>query len=704
MPFDSILGVAWPADGPGLAALITAAAALALVPLLAKRLANIPWWLWVALWAGVSVLGSVAYVHHYLHGGPRIIDATSYWLEARGFSHGLVSWPVDDPTASFRGRFLVHQVQPDGSLRMGVIFPPGYPALLALGFLFGIPMLVGPALAGGLTAATAVLAKTLTGREDVGRIAAVLSALNACLRYHTADTMSHGLAALLLTGAVIAAVRATVSTRRSWWVLCGALTGCLAATRPATALALFVVGAPVLIAWMVQSRRVTALWCLLGAAPPLVLFALHQHALTGAWLVSSQRLYYALADGPPGCFRYGFGPGIGCVVEHGPYVSSVAPHGYGLSAALATTGRRIYLHLADVLNYAPFAVLMVAGLVEGRRTRATAIAVAVPLALIAAYAPFYFDGCYPGGGARMLADGLPFEQVLIALGLAAWARRFRDHDRGSAWAVSMALSLSAAGFALHASHMHLMLRDRDAGRPLYEASLVRETLGDDPRGLLFVDTDHGFNLAHDPASRDASSSLVVARERYDARDWLLWDRLGRPTAWRYAERPWETPPQPPRIEPWRPRTSNVFTLETEAEWPALEQTGGYAAPTHLAPGSCVSAGRALGLTRTGDDEVCVKTELSLPSSGPHRLRAWLVATEVPRVRMWVDLGRERYDIPLPAEGLEAWPGREASPDGRSCLPMPEVRLGSNVKGRAIWVVCSKADWLGLDRVEIVADD
>nr|MDQ2646863.1 hypothetical protein [Myxococcota bacterium] len=85
---------------------------------------------------------SATYVAHYLHGGPRIVDATSYFLEGRALSHGQVWFPVPEPRASFHGRFLL-----ESERGLAVLFPPGYPLVLSLGFLLGGPMAVGPALA-----------------------------------------------------------------------------------------------------------------------------------------------------------------------------------------------------------------------------------------------------------------------------------------------------------------------------------------------------------------------------------------------------------------------------------------------------------------------------------------------------------------------------------------------------------------------------
>src|SRR5262245_50644126 len=96
---------------------------------------------WLAALCLLALVLSWAYLVYYLRGGPRIIDATSYFLEARSLAQGSFSLPALEPEASFRGRFLLPS--PEGQ-RLSVIFPPGYPLLLALGMLMGAPLLVGP--------------------------------------------------------------------------------------------------------------------------------------------------------------------------------------------------------------------------------------------------------------------------------------------------------------------------------------------------------------------------------------------------------------------------------------------------------------------------------------------------------------------------------------------------------------------------------
>ena len=114
-------------------------------------LAALTWcaWPWAKGWVlahPTAVAGSLAvtagllslvYVHVYLRGGPRIIDATSYFLEARLLAQGAFAFDPLVPASSFRGRFLTG---PEQASSLSVIFPPGYPLILALGFWAGHPL------------------------------------------------------------------------------------------------------------------------------------------------------------------------------------------------------------------------------------------------------------------------------------------------------------------------------------------------------------------------------------------------------------------------------------------------------------------------------------------------------------------------------------------------------------------------------------
>jgi hypothetical protein len=228
--------------------------------------------------AVAAALASYGYLHHYLHGGPRIVDATSYFLEGRALAEGKLAFDVPSPSASFRGRFTLFR---DGAL--SVIFPPGYPLALAAGFHLRAPLLVGPLLGGLLVAATYFMARELLHDEKAARVAAVASLLSAALRYHTADTMSHGLSALLLTTALGSAAAGGPLRAGA----AGLAAGWLRATRPVPGVS------GIALAALVVARRPA------GRPPRLATFAalvlpgvllvlMHQHAATGSWQSSAQ--------------------------------------------------------------------------------------------------------------------------------------------------------------------------------------------------------------------------------------------------------------------------------------------------------------------------------------------------------------------------------------------------------------------------------
>src|SRR5690606_28952141 len=114
--------------------------------------------------------------------------------------------------------------------------------------------------------------------------------------------------------------------------------------------------------------------------------------------------------------------------------------------------------------------LVIVGLIRGLPRPGARLLAATLTLQVVGYAVFYFDGNYPGGGARLFADILVFEHVLLAAALARFGF--------GRWLVPSML----LGFALHTSHGHAQLSERDGGRPMYEPVLVP---GDTE--LLFMD-------------------------------------------------------------------------------------------------------------------------------------------------------------------------------------------------------------------------
>lgn len=541
-----------------------------------------------------AALLSWFYFEHYLGGGPRVIDATAYLLEARTFARGAFSFEIPDPTASFRGRFLVHTTQ--GAHQLAPIFPPGYPALLSLAVRLGNFMLLGPLLAAALVIVTYRITLSLSGRKQTALVAATLSVLCACLRYHTAETMSHGAAALftaLAAWASIEIIRERPAPHLKWWLLLGGSLGALISTRQLTG-ALVGLACLLSIACRIGQEPPISLkkhlpaiaFLLLAALPGIALLLAHQHAITGDFLTSPQTRYYALADGPADCF--GIGLGKGCHYEHADVVAQQGGKGLTLFWALKNTLHRIHWHSLDVANFEPLFLIAVFMLGKTRHRAAYRPLRFIVLCLPLGYAFFYFNGSYPGGGARFFSELLPLWHALLAVGLCAL--------RITPWGLSAAL----VGFSLHASFSHRALASAHFGPNTAFAPRVGERLlAKNPASsrtspaLVFFSSAHLFN-----ASALSSSAFVAARRTRDSREAYLVDSLKPPSAWIY-----ESQSDGFSLIPWTPTSHShddcQLSLEVAADYPVLAAKEVWAHPESTAA-SCLSTARVLRVVTTGE--------------------------------------------------------------------------------------------------------
>jgi hypothetical protein len=411
----------------------------------------------------------------------------------------------------------------------------------------------------------------------------MISIACATLRYQTADTMSHAASALGIALSLAFALRARRLDDGWLWALSGLALGYVAATRTASSFA------PALVIAQIASKNrrfmSAAGHIVFGAVPGIFLLLAANRASTGYWLFPAQRAYYAIADGPPGCFKYGFGASVGCMYEHGDFVAAHLTHGYGFLEALGTTARRLRYHITDAFNFELlFFVIAILSIRVMRNSRAARSAGALVLLHMLAYVPFYFDGNYPGGGARLFADILPVEHALAAMAIAhAWPSLAFPRR-----ALAM-LAVMFVGFAIHESFDEQLLANRDGGRPAYEPDLAREAGLD--HGLFFMDTDAAFNLADEPEVT-ASHGVMALRLRNDDHDRAVFDTLGHPTThvYRFGKEKSSveafTPP-PPQNGNWR--------FEAESDFPPIAQVGGWTIPLWV-NGSGASQDRVLELT------------------------------------------------------------------------------------------------------------
>ncbi len=413
-------GAAWPRMG-----FIALAAALAAALLLRRVSAQVPRALLAAprpVFIGVCAAAAAGIsawtVHAAMRDQPLSIDAGIYLLQARALGHGHFGLPAPHPIQAFGDRFLLEG--PDRELYG--IFPPGWPLAIAPFVLVGAPMLVGPAVAVALVLAQAALGRAMgraAGDEEGGelatRVSLLLSLASIGRALETADLLSHAFVAVLAAVAVAGALELgsrDVGARRSraWALTVGACVGWVLASRLLDGVVLAGAVAGVL-AWRRRAWSAAG-WLAVGAAPFLILLVAEQHAATGSWLTPTQTLYFARSDWPPTCHRLGFGPDVGCTVEHPGPTARLGADGYDAHDALRVTRERAGALGEDLLGWGPLLLAAFAPLAVFT-SAVDAVSVAFVLALTLAYGLFYYGNAM-FFDARHLFPAAAFVWLLVA--------------------------------------------------------------------------------------------------------------------------------------------------------------------------------------------------------------------------------------------------------------------------------------------------
>jgi hypothetical protein len=148
-----------------------------------------------------------------LEGMPHVQDSVTYLFQAQTLARGALTAPAPplagpDGSAHFAQEFLLVR---DG--RWFGKYPPGYPALLAVGVLVGAPWLVNPLLAAATIPLLYALTRTIytknTGRRVTGALAALLLAASPFFLIMSGSLMSHAAELFWTLLFMVAWVRAT---------------------------------------------------------------------------------------------------------------------------------------------------------------------------------------------------------------------------------------------------------------------------------------------------------------------------------------------------------------------------------------------------------------------------------------------------------------------------------------------------------------
>lgn len=444
----------------------------------------------VAVCAAVAALISYLLVIGPLRDRPSSIDAHVYLFQARALSHGHFGMPLPEPQQVFGARFLF--AGDDG--RLYGVFPPGFPLFLVPFVWAGAPMLAGPVLAALLVVSQSLLGHALEGGRDgvATRLAIVLSLPSLARAVETADLLSHAFVAVLGTAALALSVQERVTSSRRRLLAIGALLGWALIARLLDGVVLTALVAALLVG-RVPLRR--ALLPLLAALPFLMVLALGQRAATGSWWMPTQSLYFARSDWPPTCHRLGLGVDVGCAVEHGDERASFGADGYTLGDALRVVRERAGALGADLLGFAPAALL---GFAAIRKRRDAFLAGAV-LTFTLAYGLFYY-GNAPVFGARHLFPIAPLLWLLVARAVVEPLHPRLGRSLAPAL-VAVACVAAAPRFLVAAQRLRA-----DAGKRVDVRGMIERA--EVPRGLVVTGDQFSFISSFDPY-RDGGDRLVA---------------------------------------------------------------------------------------------------------------------------------------------------------------------------------------------------
>jgi hypothetical protein len=388
-------------------------------------------WTAAALVTVVSaVLAVAAYERH-----PHVPDEVAYLIQAKYFAQGLL-WMDAPPVPR---AFEVFCLDIDGS-RWFSVFPPGWPMILALGVLLGVPWLMNPILGGLCVIGTFLLVEELSDRRTA-RLAAALLAVSPWHVMLSMSLMSHVFSLALALGAGLGAAR---SWRTGSWkpaLGAGLCLGVLGMSRPLEGVAVgLLIGIPLLLGW--RQRFPGLAGFTVGTIITGGLGLAYNRVLTGSALVFPAERYF---DRLYGVGRYGIGFGK----EKGLGWAGLDPYpGHGLIDVVVNAVLNGFMVNIELFGWWTGSLFLVAlGLFAARRRVDRIMAWSI-VAVVGLHSVYWFSGG-PDFGARYWYLIIVPCVVLAARGLDALA--LGTNDRPDQASASKRVLLGAALLCLSAA-------------------------------------------------------------------------------------------------------------------------------------------------------------------------------------------------------------------------------------------------------------
>ena len=341
--------------------------------------------LWAAAW--VTVLASVLCIYSYQR-HPHVPDEFMYLYQARYLANGSIT--VTAPTVPEAFSFYMI---PYKSHTWYSIFPPGWPAVLALGVLFGVPWLVNPVLAGLNVLLAYILFQEIFDRS-IARIALLLLCVSPWFIFMAMNFMSHTFTLTCVLAASVAIARAGRTGKVRWGWVAGISIGMVSLIRPLDGL----IAAGLLGLWSlgVGGRRLKTTSILAFVAGSIAVGAIilpYNKQITGHPTTFPLTDYYENYFGPK-ANALGFGPerGLGWAIDPFP--------GHSPMDALVNANLNIFSINIELFGWSIGSLIIIAFLFFLKNKRKNDYLMLIIIIFIAAtYSLYWFSGG-PDFGAR----------------------------------------------------------------------------------------------------------------------------------------------------------------------------------------------------------------------------------------------------------------------------------------------------------------
>jgi len=223
----------------------------------------------------VPLIIAVMVLDRFINSG----DEYNYVFIADTLAQGRLYWPEAPVKGVFSSFWLIER---DG--KWVSMFPPGWPALLAIGGKLGSPYWLLNPLLGPISILFVYLLGKKTVSQQTGLAAAAVYAVSLFYLFNSGSYFSHIGCATFLLGFALCVVQAEEGRQRLWLMLAGLCVAVAFTMRYYPVVLVF--GAFAMYTVCRRRTLATLPWIVLGAAPIAILFLMYNYKVFGGALTT----------------------------------------------------------------------------------------------------------------------------------------------------------------------------------------------------------------------------------------------------------------------------------------------------------------------------------------------------------------------------------------------------------------------------------